>query len=317
MKISVIVALYNVKDYADECIASLVKQTYKDLEIILVDDGSTDETVSIVDKWASTDERIKAVHQVNGGLSAARNSGMEIATGDCIAFIDGDDSVREEYFETLVKNMEATGADMTGVGRYENVPGETSFRYFSSVDNLTVYNDYRDYIYDTYADKEKRFFQSAIVVWGKLYKRNIWDGITFPVGHNNEDSWVFPRVISRCKKIALSPEQLYYYRKRSGSIMSQVNEKLVRSKTDSWMEQINWWRKSNDPLADKLLSICEKYICHYIYTNSKSIGDDYKAKIQPEYRAMVNHMLSSKYLQLKTKVKYLTYASPKRTFGKQ
>ena len=314
MKVSVIVALYNVKDYADECIESLTRQNYKDIEIILVDDGSTDETVEIVDKWASTDNRIKVIHQVNGGLSAARNSGMKIATGDCIAFIDGDDSVKEEYLETLVINMESTGADMTGVGRYENVLGEDSIRCFSPVNNLTVYNDYRDYIYDTYLDKEKRFFQSAIVVWGKLYKREIWDGIYFPVGHNNEDSWVFPRVISRCKKIAISPEHLYFYRKRSGSIMSQVNEKLVRSKTDSWMQQINWWRQSSDLLADKLLSICEKYICHYIYTNVKYMGEDYKAIIQPEYKTMVKHMLFSKYLPLKTKVKYLTYASPSRIF---
>ena len=314
MKISVIVALYNVKDYADECIESLVNQSYTNLEIILVDDGSKDETSAIVDKWAAKDERIKAIHQENGGLSAARNTGMKYATGDCIAFIDGDDSIKKEYFETLVKNMNDTGADMSGVGRYENIPGENTFKNFSSVDSLTVYNDYRDYIYDTYADKEKRFFQSAIVVWGKIYKRNIWENIEFPVGHNNEDSWVFPRVLSRCNKIAISPEPLYFYRKREGSIMSQVNEKLVRSKIDSWMQQINWWRNSKDSRADELLSICEKYICHYIYTNAKCIGPDYKSKISPEYSAMVKHILFSKYLPLKTKVKYLTYASPLRTF---
>ncbi len=314
MKVSVIVALYNVKDYADECIESLIKQNYKDIEIILVDDGSTDETVAIVDKWASTDNRIKVIHQVNGGLSAARNSGMKIATGDYIAFIDGDDSVKEEYFEVLVKTIKTTGADMAGVGRYENVPENGTFKNFSSVDSLTVYNDYRDYIYDTYADKDKRFFQSAIVVWGKVYRHEIWDGIEFPVGHNNEDSWVFPRVISRCKKIAISPEPLYFYRKRAGSIMSQVNEKLVRSKTESWLQQINWWRNSNDSRADELLAICEKYICHYIYTNAKCLGSDYKNKIYPEYNTMARHMIFSKYMPLKTKVKYLTYASPRRTF---
>ena len=314
MKISVIVALYNVKDYADECIESLIDQNYKDLEIILVDDGSKDETSEIVDKWAAKDERIKAIHQTNGGLSAARNTGMKEATGDYIAFIDGDDAVKPEYFETLVKNIKETDADMSCVGRYENVPNVNTFKDFSMVDSLTVYNDYRDYIYDTYTDKDKRFFQSAIVVWGKIYKKSIWDGIEYPVGHNNEDSWIFPRVISRCAKIAISPEPLYFYRKREGSIMSQVNEKLVISKTDSWMQQINWWRASKDPRADELLSMCEKYICHYIYINASNVGDEFKNKIKPEYSAMVRHMIFSKHLPLKTKVKYFTYASPKKIF---
>ncbi len=314
MKVSVVVALYNVKDYADECIESLVKQSYKDLEIILVDDGSKDETAAIVDKWAAQDDRIKAIHQANGGLSAARNTGMANATGECIAFIDGDDSVKENYFEVLVKNMESTGADMTGVGRYENVPGEDTFRYFSSVDSLTVYNDPRDYMYDIYSDKDKRFFQSGIVVWGKIYKRGIWDGIDFPVGRNNEDSWVFPRVMTRCKKIAISPDQLYFYRKRSGSIMSNVNEKLVFSKIDSWMSQINFWRNSKDSRAEELLSICEKYICHYIYTNAEYMDSDYGKKLKPEYKAMVRHILSTKYLSFKTKAKYLTFARTGKIF---
>ena len=310
MKISVIVAMYNVKEYADECIESLVKQSYKDLEIILVDDGSTDETVGIVDKWAAMDERIRVIHQVNGGLSAARNSGMAIATGECIAFIDGDDAVKEKYLEVLVNNMENTGADMTGVGRYENVPGENTFREFSCVDSLYIYDDCRDYMYDTYSDKEKRFFQSSIVVWGKLFKRDVWDGIEFPVGRINEDAWVFAEVMSKCNRIAISPEPLYFYRKREGSIMSKVNEKLIRSKTQSWMHQVEWWRESKDPLAGKLLSICEKYICHFIYKNIQYYTSDYKKELKKEYKTMVRHILASKYLSIKTKVKYLTFANP-------
>ena len=143
------------------------------------------------------------------------------------------------------------------------------------------------------------------------YKLNIEYDKT---GHINEDSWVFPRVMSRCKVIAIGPEPLYFYRKRSGSIMSKVDEKLVCSKTDSWMQQIKWWRESQDLQADRLLSICEKYICHYIYSNSQQMNSDYKKFIQKEYREMVRHMIFSKYLPLKTKVKYLTYARPSKVF---
>lgn len=309
MKVSVIVPMYNVSEFAEECIESIVNQTYKDLEIILVDDGSTDETASIIDAWASKDARIKVVHQKNGGLSAARNTGMARATGDCLAFIDGDDAIKDRYFEVLVKNMMETNADLACVSRYENIPGENTFKEFSSVDDLFIYNDYRDYVYDTYMDKGKRFFQSAIVVWGKLFKREVWEGIEFPVGRINEDSWIFPNVMSRCNKIVISSESLYFYRKRNGSIMSKVTPKLVCSKTDSWMQQIKWWRESNDSSADKLLSVCEKYICHYIYKNVQYFTQEYKESIKKEYKSMIRHMLASKYLSYKTKVKYLTYAS--------
>ena len=301
-------------EYAGECIESLVNQSYTNIEIILVDDGSTDDTSSIIDKWAQNDTRIKVIHQDNGGLSVARNSGMRSATGDCIAFVDGDDSVKKDYFKTLVDIMTSTNADMSGVGRYENVPGENLYRQFSTVDKVTVYSDYRDYVYDTYIDKGKRFFQSSIVVWGKLYRREIWEGIDFPVGRNNEDSWVFPKVMARCDRIVISPAPLYFYRKREGSIMSNVNSKLIRSKTESWMQQIEWWRESEDPLADKLLASCEKYICHYIFKNCKVMDSEYKKSIEENYRIMVHHLILSKYSPLKTKIKYLTYARPQKVF---
>jgi len=314
MTVSVIIPCYNIEDYVGECIKSVISQTYDDLEIIVIDDGSTDNTGKIIDGYAAEDSRIVVVHEANKGLSFARNKGMGLARGDCLAFIDGDDAVRSEYLETLVANMQKTDADMTGVGRYENVLGEDTFRYFSPADRTVTYQNPDDYIYDTYVDKEKRFFQSAIVMWGKLFRKEVFEGIEFPVGRINEDSWIFPKVISRCRVITISPEPLYFYRKRKGSIMSEVNEHLICSKTDSWMAQISWWRESKDLQADKLLAMCEKYICHYIYTTINLTNSEYRKKICPEYKKMVRHMLFSKHTRLKTKVKYLTFARPGKVF---
>lgn len=314
MTVSIIVSFYNVEAYSEECVAGIVGQTYKDLDIILVDDGSTDSTGTILDKWAQQDTRIKVVHESNGGLSFARNTGMKYAKGDCIVFVDGDDALKESFVETLVNVMEETGADICEAGRYENVLDKEEFRFFSPVDRPEIYNDYHDYIYDTYTDKEKRFFQSAIVVWGKLYKKEIWKGIEFPVGKIFEDSWVFPSVMERCKKIAVIPEPLYFYRKRRGSIMSKINEKSVRMKVDSWMNQIRWWRASQDKKADLLLAACERYICHYIYCNSQYFQSEYKSMICAEYKIMTRHMIFSRHTKLKTKVKYLTFAGPRRVF---
>lgn len=314
MTVSVIIPCYNIEDYAGECIESVMAQTYSDLDIIVIDDGSTDKTGEIIDDFAARDSRITVVHEDNKGLSFARNKGMSLAKGECLAFVDGDDAVGEDYFKTLVNNMLSTGADMAGVGRYENVLSGEGFRYFSPVDGMVTYHDYRDYIFDAYTDKEKRFFQSAIVMWGKLFRREVFDGIEFPVGRINEDSWVFPRVISRCQVITISPETLYFYRKRKGSIMSEVNEHLVCSKIDSWMSQILWWRESDDLQADRLLAMCEKYICHYIYTTVNMMGTEYRKGICPEYRKMVRHMLFSRNIRFVTKVKYLTIARPGKVF---
>ena len=96
--------------------------------------------------------------------------------------------------------------------------------------------------------------------------------------------------------------------------MSITDEHLICSKTDSWLHQVQWWRASNDSQADKLLAMCEKYICHYIYTKIVDVNSEYREKIRAEYKAMVNHMLFSKYIPIKTKVKYLSYASTQRVF---
>ena len=195
MTVSIIAAFYNVDEYADECVKSIVNQTYPDLDIVLIDDGSTDSCGKILDEWAGRDSRINVIHEPNKGLSFARNAGMKAAKGEYFAFVDGDDALKEEYIETLIKTLEETGSDMCEVGRFENVSGKDTKRFFSPVSRLEVYDRYQDFIYDTYTDKEKRFFQSAIVVWGKLYKREVWEGIEFPVGKICEDSWVFPAVL--------------------------------------------------------------------------------------------------------------------------
>ena len=315
MTISVIATFFNVEAYAQECIESIIGQSYKDLEIILVDDGSVDKSGMILDKYAAIDSRIVVVHEDNQGLSFARNTGMQMATGECYAFIDGDDAVKPNYIETMVSIMDTYDADMVGVGRFENVIENDSIRQYSPVDEISVYNDFRDYICDTYSGKTKNFLQSAIVVWGKLYRRIIWEGIIFPVGLVNEDSWVFVETVSRCKKIVVSPEPLYFYRKREGSIMSSMADKIICSQTNAWMHQIESWRLSNDLLAGRMLSLCEKFVCNFIHNHTHCYKGEYRKKMNREYSKMVRHMLFSKYVKFKTKAKYLTYANPLLVFG--
>ncbi|MBO4678487.1 MAG: glycosyltransferase family 2 protein [Lachnospiraceae bacterium] len=314
MTVSIIAAFFNVGAYAEECVSSISGQSYKDLDIILVDDGSTDDTGKILDEWASKDSRIRVIHEENKGLSFARNAGMRVAKGDAFAFIDGDDAVRENYIETLVLNMESSDADLSVVGRYENNPGTDEFILVSPVKEFTTYNDYTDYVYAAYADRTGAFFVSAVVAWGKLYKKTLWEGVEFPVGRISEDAWVFPQILSRCQKIVVAPDNLYFYRRRKGSIMSSGNEKLYCAVIESWLHQVKWWYEHDGNRAGKLLSACEKRACNYMFTHAHDLSDSNKGNYRNEYKLMIRHMLLSVFIPLRTKIKYLTFARPGKVF---
>lgn len=215
--ISVIVPVYKVEQYLDKCIDSIVKQTYLNLEIILVDDGSPDNCPQICDKWAKLDNRIKVIHKTNGGLSDARNAGLKIASGDYIAFVDSDDYIETDMYEFLMNQIESSNADMAicnleYVDSNGNIVRNDSTCWdgcFSSKEVLTrwchVYN---------------------VVVWNKLYKRKCWDNICFPKGKIHEDNFVMYKVIFNCDKIICSKQKKYNYMQRNDSIMSsRINPK--------------------------------------------------------------------------------------------
>jgi glycosyltransferase involved in cell wall biosynthesis len=129
--ISIIVPIYNIAEYASECIQSLINQTYKNIEIILVDDGSTDHSPAICDEFAEQDERIKVIHKRNGGLSDARNAGLDVATGEYIGFVDGDDWVDEDMYETLYHLIYEHQADISICTHYTELPNRTKVKYKS------------------------------------------------------------------------------------------------------------------------------------------------------------------------------------------
>ena len=131
MKLSVVIPVYNVEKYLDKCVESIVNQTFKDLEIILVDDGSTDESGKMCDEWTEKDTRIKVIHKINGGLSSARNAGIKQAKGEYISFIDSDDFVEQDMYATMVEALDRTGKDIASCGRIVDLWGEREKREFS------------------------------------------------------------------------------------------------------------------------------------------------------------------------------------------
>ena len=180
MTVSVIVPVYNVASYLPEALDSIVNQTYKDLEIIIVDDGSTDDSASICEKYASSDSRIKVIHQDNRGLSGARNTGLAHATGDLVSFIDSDDSLSPVFIESLVNAMESSSAPIA-VCRFAVI--ETS----GSLSGVAASSEFPNApagVYErTEAIKDLVEEKMCVNVCNKLFRRELWTDIRFPDGH--------------------------------------------------------------------------------------------------------------------------------------
>lgn len=210
--ISVIVPIYNVEKYLARCVDSIVNQTYKNLEIILVDDDSPDHCPQMCDDYAEKDSRIKVVHKKNGGLSDARNAGMAVATGEYISFIDSDDYVSDDFFECLLDVMNKENSDIAEcsvVKFYE----DNRFDEFSDDLSVKTY-DTQDAMSALIA--ENPFHQH---VWNKLYKTELVKDIPYAVGKLNEDEFWTYRVFGRANKVSKLNKTMYYYFQRNSSIM--------------------------------------------------------------------------------------------------
>lgn len=220
--ISVIVPIYKVEEYLSPCIDSIINQTYKNLEIILVDDGSPDRCGKICDKYAQKDSRVKVIHKENGGLSDARNAGLKIATGDYISFVDSDDILPINSIETLWQLAIKENAQMVigGFERFRNSIDEVDLSADSEGNTTTVM---------TKTEAMAAFFQDSCQAWAILYERRIHDGIWFPKGEINEDEAIVLQLYDRCETIVVTNAVVYFYRNREESITTSSfsKKKLV------------------------------------------------------------------------------------------
>lgn len=209
--VSVIIPVYNVEPYLKECVDSVVNQTYKKLEIILVDDGSTDDSGRMCDEYARQDDRIKVLHKKNGGLSDARNLGIEKATGEYLYFLDSDDVIPMCAIESLYKVCEKEKADVS----------MSEIKRFFDKYPLVQRNKENMCVLDKTEAIRRMLLNEGCghEAVAKLYRKNIWEYERFPKGKIYEDYATLYRVISKCKKIVVLKKNLYWYRIRIGSTM--------------------------------------------------------------------------------------------------
>ncbi|MBO4962435.1 MAG: glycosyltransferase family 2 protein [Clostridia bacterium] len=220
-KISVIVPVYKVEQYLNDCVNSIVNQTYTNLEIILVDDGSPDNCPKMCDDWAKKDSRIKVVHKENGGLSDARNAGLNVVTGDYFVFVDSDDFVHVDYIKNLKNGIDKFDADLA-------LSSHVRF-----IDVISEYNNEIDYTYHDRYEAFKRlvnWHKDYVVAWGKLYKTSVYGDLRFIKGKINEDEFYINNVYMLSKRIAYINAQTYFYRVNPNSIMeSNYSSKRINA----------------------------------------------------------------------------------------
>ena len=313
-KVSIIVPVYNVEDCLSYCVDSLRKQTYKNIEIILVDDGSTDCSGEICDQYAREDDRIKVLHIENGGLSNARNTGVKESSTDWIVFIDSDDYYDHRAIEYLVELRDKYRVDLVAtpvieVRNYENSDflGDFREKYSGKLDRRTAL---KQMFYGNYVGTHSG---------GKLYKKEILLRFPYPNGMLYEDLALAYEHIASCENIAVSDLNLYKYYRRPGSI---VNSKYSNRLLDFY-KAMEWNRSyierdyPNDQEMRRALNV--RYVFNGLHIVHAMLSSDMYSdvnKIRKEYRRYFRDVMFNSNITKKNKLKYLLLLLSPRLYKK-
>lgn len=219
-KISVIVPIYNTEQYLERCVDSILAQTYTNLEIILVDDGSKDSSPEICDRYGQTDNRVKVVHKQNGGLSSARNAGLDVATGDYVGFVDSDDYISKEMYAVLANALNESDCEISNA-MYVRVDE------FGNTRPSKVPHDADKEILSEQFVRELMLHTGDVSVCTKLFKTELFDGLRFPEGKLNEDLLFMLKVFETVQRVAFVAHKGYFYFTRSGSTSSGYGKAVI------------------------------------------------------------------------------------------
>lgn len=311
-EISIILPIYNNEKYLERCVLSIVNQTYKNIEIILIDDGSTDKSRNICDKYSSIDSRIRVIHKTNAGVSSARNCGIDIANGKYLMFVDSDDYIEENMCEILYKNILENNIDICAC----------FFKYrFSNKIITEDYTKYKDsFECKTYNGKDflellyKGNFANGLVVssWNKIYKKELFEKLRFKEGIINEDDHICAYLYDENINIKLIPDSLYIYFQAENSITrSSFSEKRLIF-IDILEDRANIFgnKKYEYLYFNTLKLLCN--MCIEYYFKIKCIDFNYNfSKYKKIYNKSYKKSLTNKNLKFKDKIRMgIFYISP-------
>ena len=248
--VSVIVPVFKVEPYLAKCIESIICQTYENLEIILVDDGSPDRCPQICDEYAEKDSRIKVIHKINRGLSSARNAALDCFTGDFVCFIDSDDYIEVNYVETLLTLQRKNNADLV-ICEYDYAERDGTIYDHKKIswNRVITHKDF----WTLFCDSDYRIFSA--VAWNKLYRAKIFENVRYLQGKCMEDNFIIKSVIEECDIIYVTNQRLYYYVQRPDSIMGRFSIKHLDG-VEAQLELCNYFNTMGQrEFSQKLLSV--------------------------------------------------------------
>ena len=282
--VSVVIPVYNMEQYLSRCVDSVLGQTYKNLEIFLVDDGSIDNSGALCDMYSAIDNRVTVIHKKNGGLSSARNTGLRVAGGEYITFVDSDDWLDEDFIEVLVKDIDKEHADLAIIG----------YRY--AYDNCTKHPLYP--IVSNILSQEEAIAELCknkwlvSYVWNKLYKRSLFDGIYFPEGQTYEDIYIMHTIFQKCYRIVCNQNEKYNYYMRKDSIVHNLSIEnhlaIFQAYEKRYRDLKHRNRKTDD---ENNLKCCAMAAYNIIYDcdEKKKVNENDKKQIQKVKEFWASH----------------------------
>lgn len=278
-KISIIIPVYNAAKYLEKCVKSIINQTYKNLEIILIDDGSTDESGNICRILSDKDDRIKVMHQKNSGVSVARNLGLSNATGEYITFVDSDDYIESNYCEVLLDSLIRNNVDVA----YSNDFNKFCERDININEELIWKSEEYDPVYKT----------PQYVVWGALYKRKVIENIRFDEDlYVGEDAYFFAKVVKNSNKLVCVNKELYHYIYHTNSAYnSKFNSKKI-TEIECWRRVATLFKdnKKIERRCKARLAIKSK-IMLIRFINDSSFTKEYETEVFNEYYNNVKYLI--------------------------
>jgi len=276
--ISIIVPIYKVEPYLSKCIDSILAQTYTNLEIILVDDGSPDSCPAICDEYAAKDNRIIVIHKENGGLSSARNAGLDIAKGEYIGFVDSDDWIEPDMYEKLLQNAEMYQAEISVGGVNDELltnEGTTILK--------TTKTDSVNHRCCTCTEAMQNYFKGSWSAWDKIYQKKVFENVRFPVGEINEDEAIVLHLLEKCSKVVYTNEVFYHYIHRPSSITTSSFSPKKLAWYRHCRDNLDWIRAHHPELTE---AAAARYRSAILWTLTEI------ALSQSEFRDEVSILLS-------------------------
>ena len=267
--VSVIVPVYKVENYLRECVDSILNQSFRDIELILVDDGSPDNCPAICDEYAKKDERVKVIHKPNGGLSSARNAGLDVACGNYIGFVDSDDWIESDMYQKMMCAAMSADADIcfcrVAAAKEDGTRLENK-RLFGFGNNILSGKE----VLDLLVKGGSTYYES---VWNKLYKRALFLKMRFPEGKQYEDAFLVHHIYGMCDRIVFTEELLYNYRLRSDSIMRTQFSVKHLDVIDAFCDRVEYCVSQNlsDAAAYALLQAVGKMLESFVKLSANDL----------------------------------------------